>query len=123
MQPSAPALKKALVYLGRVQNRRESNDQPWVNQGPNDGGFLYEAQGETKTAGGITESYGAMTYAGNQEPEVLRRSRKRPARQGGSVLDWRALFGERASGHGHRVALLRLRTMAMTLDAYGIKTI
>ncbi len=50
--------EQAVVFLNRVQNRSESNDQPWAGD---DGGFVY-APNESK-AGGFA-SYASMTYAG-----------------------------------------------------------
>jgi squalene-hopene/tetraprenyl-beta-curcumene cyclase len=65
------ALKKALVFVSRCQNRKsEFNDQPWADK-VNDGGFIY-----TPAAGGVSmakdpklpngglRSYASMTYAG-----------------------------------------------------------
>jgi squalene-hopene/tetraprenyl-beta-curcumene cyclase len=65
------ALKKALVFVSRCQNRKsEFNDQPWADK-INDGGFIY-----TPAAGGVSmakdpklpngglRSYASMTYAG-----------------------------------------------------------
>lgn len=57
---NADVFKKALTFLQRVQNRSESNDQPWAGT---DGGFVYAASGESKVEGGHS-SYGSMTYAG-----------------------------------------------------------
>lgn len=66
-----PALKKALVFVSRCQNKKsEFNDQPWADK-VNDGGFIY-----TTAAGGVSmaidpklpngglRSYASMTYAG-----------------------------------------------------------
>jgi len=66
-----PALKKALAFVSRCQNRKsEFNDQPWADK-VNDGGFIY-----TSAAGGVSmandpklpngglRSYASMTYAG-----------------------------------------------------------
>src|SRR5262249_40056738 len=66
-----PALKKALVFVGRCQNLKgEHNDQPWAGK-VNDGTFIY-----TAASGGVTKvvdqplpdgsrpGYGSMTYAG-----------------------------------------------------------
>lgn len=61
---NADAFKKAIVFLQRAQNRKESNDQQWAND---DGGFVYASGGESK-ADEYTKSphssYGSMTYAG-----------------------------------------------------------
>jgi len=70
-----PAMKEALVFLERVQNRSESNPMPWAAAGSNDGGFVYApavasqlAKGESKAGAGPGDvglrSYGSMTYVG-----------------------------------------------------------
>lgn len=65
-----PAYKNALVFLSRLQNRSESNDQAWAGD---DGGFVYTtANGGDSQAGQYTapdgqrrlRSYASMTYAG-----------------------------------------------------------
>ena len=62
-----PALKKAILFLQRCQNRSESNDQTWAGS---DGGFVYypgnSAAGTQTLADGRSgyRSYGSMTYAG-----------------------------------------------------------
>jgi squalene-hopene/tetraprenyl-beta-curcumene cyclase len=123
VQPTAPAFKKALIYLGRVQNRRESNDQQWVKQGPNDGGFVYEAQGETKTAGGHHESYGAMTYAGIKSLKYCGVPASDPRVR--AALGWISAHYSVTEhpGMGTASMFYYYRTMAMTLDAYGIKVV
>lgn len=61
---NSEVFKKALVFVQRCQNRKESNDQRWAGA---DGGFVYAASGESK-AEAVTRkansSYGSMTYAG-----------------------------------------------------------
>lgn len=66
-----PALKKAMVFVSRCQNRKsEANDLPWAGK-INDGSFIYTAAegGDTKVedkadpAKGLP-GYGSMTYAG-----------------------------------------------------------
>ena len=56
--PSRLHWNKAIVFLQRCQNFKNTNDQPWAT---NDGGFIY-APGTSKAGG--TRSYGSMTYAG-----------------------------------------------------------
>ncbi len=67
-----PAMQAALKFVTRVQNRSESNDQPWAG---NDGGFAYgpsDARDGESFAGAYTDtdgkrrlhSMGTMTYAG-----------------------------------------------------------
>lgn len=64
-----PALRKALVFVSRCQNRKgEFNDQAWADK-VNDGGFVYTAANGGSSVAGKTEngglrSYAAMTYAG-----------------------------------------------------------
>ena len=63
------AWSRALQFVSRCQNLKETNDQTWVSTNPDDkGGFIYKP-GESK-AGTVEEdgaglrSYGSMTYAG-----------------------------------------------------------
>jgi len=56
--PEDPVWDKALMFVSRVQNRSESNDQEWAG---NDGGFTY-MPGFSPHKG--TASYGGMTAAG-----------------------------------------------------------
>ncbi len=63
------AWNRALQFVSRCQNLKETNDQTWVSTNPDDkGGFIYKP-GESK-AGTVDEdgaglrSYGSMTYAG-----------------------------------------------------------
>jgi squalene-hopene/tetraprenyl-beta-curcumene cyclase len=70
VKPDDPAYQAAILFASRLQNRSESNDQPWAG---NDGGFIYtDADGGSSPAGNFTDpdgqkrfrSYGTMTYAG-----------------------------------------------------------
>ena len=54
-----PAWEKAIQFLQRTQNYRETSDQPYAT---NDGGFTYYP-GYSQIEG-TTKSYGAGTYAG-----------------------------------------------------------
>lgn len=61
----------AAAFISRVQNRPESNDQPWASDDPAEaGGFAYKpdssmAGAYTNEAGDLRlRSYGSMTYAG-----------------------------------------------------------
>lgn len=61
----------AQKFISRVQNRTDSNDQPWASDDPeNKGGFAYkpdssQAGTTTNKAGEVRfRSYGSMTYAG-----------------------------------------------------------
>ena len=65
------AWKNAIMFLSRVQNLPESNDQAWVVKDKNDpsyGGFIYKSD-ESKASEKFDDkkslrSYGSMTYAG-----------------------------------------------------------
>ncbi len=70
VKPSDPAFVAAVAFVSHLQNRSESNNQPWAGD---DGGFIYtdadggsSPAGEYKTPDGRTmfRSYGSMTYAG-----------------------------------------------------------
>jgi squalene-hopene/tetraprenyl-beta-curcumene cyclase len=69
--PDDPAMKKALIFVGRCQNiKGEHNDRPWAKL-IGDGSFIYTAAtgGATKVVdqpldNGALPGYGSMTYAG-----------------------------------------------------------
>jgi squalene-hopene/tetraprenyl-beta-curcumene cyclase len=54
-----PAWQKAIAFLQRTQNNKETSDQPFA---ANDGGFMYYPG--YSQIDGTTRSYGAGTYAG-----------------------------------------------------------
>ncbi len=62
-----PDMKRAVAFVTRLQNRKESASSAFVASGPNDGGFVY-AHGESKAGKGVgargLRSYGTMTYVG-----------------------------------------------------------
>ncbi len=59
--PKDPVWQKALIFVNRMQNRSESNDQKYAG---NDGGFLYSPAYNPPEYGGGTQSYGTVTAAG-----------------------------------------------------------
>lgn len=65
--PDDAAMRQALVFLSRVQNRSESNPLAFAKKGTNDGGFVYDPGGSKAGRGpggrGL-RSYGSMTYVG-----------------------------------------------------------
>jgi len=70
VKPDDPAYAAAVAFESRLQNRSESNDQPWAGD---DGGFIYtDANGGSSNGGQYTgpdgktmfRSYGSMTYGG-----------------------------------------------------------
>jgi squalene-hopene/tetraprenyl-beta-curcumene cyclase len=79
VSPDDPAMQRALAFVARTQNRKESNPAAWAQNGTGDGGFVYspanggesfasEDAGEgrygEKLAVRSLRSYGSMTYAG-----------------------------------------------------------
>ncbi|MCD6303570.1 MAG: terpene cyclase/mutase family protein [Planctomycetes bacterium] len=66
MKPDDEAMKRAVNFLSRVQNRSESNFLDWARRGANDGGFVYDLKTSKAgpDVGGGLRSYGTMTYAG-----------------------------------------------------------
>ena len=72
LKPGDPAYERAIVFVTRMQNLSETNDQPWAG---NDGGFIY-GPGDKRTGESFAgeyvgpdgqrmlRSYGSMTYAG-----------------------------------------------------------
>jgi squalene-hopene/tetraprenyl-beta-curcumene cyclase len=61
LDPKDPVWQKALIFVNRMQNRSESNDQKYAG---NDGGFLYSPAYNPPEYGGGTKSYGTVTAAG-----------------------------------------------------------
>ena len=125
---NAPVFKKAVIFLQRVQNRRESNDQAWAKSAPNDGGFVYEAQGGSKASEenpklGEHASYGSMTYAGLKSYIYCGVTKSDP--RAAAAYDW--LRGHYTvaenPGMGTNSLYYYYHTMAKTLDAYGQKII
>lgn len=117
--PHAPVWSRALLFLQRVQNRRESNDQAWVKSGPNDGGFVYDTEGDSKTPAGGHTSMGAMTYAGLESYIYCGVSRSDPRAQAA----WRWIKAhytvQEHPNEGNTSLYYYYHTMAKTLDVYG----
>ncbi|MFP3937762.1 MAG: prenyltransferase/squalene oxidase repeat-containing protein [Phycisphaerae bacterium] len=70
-----PAMRRALRFVERTQNRTESNPMGWAEEGTDDGGFIYapavagdptsgESKAGTGPGGRGLRSYGSMTYTG-----------------------------------------------------------
>ncbi|HLJ56446.1 MAG TPA: hypothetical protein VKT77_15515 [Chthonomonadaceae bacterium] len=119
----APVFKKALIFLQRVQNRRETNDQSWVKEGPNDGGFVYTSQGGTPEDEGKAverhRSYGSMTYAGLKSYIYAGVSKSDPRAQ--AAWNWiRSNYSvAEHPGMGSTSLYYYYHTMAKTLDVFG----
>jgi len=60
------AMKRAVGFMTRLQNRSESNPTAIGKNGPDDGGFVYDTISSKAgmDPGGGMRSYGSMTYAG-----------------------------------------------------------
>jgi squalene-hopene/tetraprenyl-beta-curcumene cyclase len=109
--------KKALIFLQRVQNRNESNDQPWAS---NDGGFIYAASGESK-ADANHSSYGSMTYAGLKSYLYCNVTKTDPRTQ--AALAWlKANYTvEENPRMGQSGLYYYYHTMSKALDLWGDK--
>ena len=119
---NAPVFQKAIVFLQRVQNRPESNDQAWVNDGPKDGGFAYDATGKTQVTGQNSHaSMGAMTYRGLESYIYSGVSKQDPRAQ--AAWNWIRDHYTVAEhpGMGDTSLYYYYHAMAKTLDVYGQK--
>lgn len=124
---SSPVWKKAVTFLQRVQNRKESNDQAWAKEGDNDGGFIYDTKGRSvSNKPGSTESphsYGSMTYAGLKSYIYCGVSKADPRAQAA----WNWIRGHYSvtdnPGMGDTALYYYYHTMAKTLDVYGEKVV
>ncbi|UCE17441.1 MAG: terpene cyclase/mutase family protein [Gemmatimonadota bacterium] len=105
--------EKAILFLQRCQNLRESNDQEWASD---DGGFVYYPG--FSQAGGTT-SYGTMTYAGMRSFIYAQVDRHDPRVQ--AAYDWiRDHFTlDKNPEMGDQGLYYYYHTMAKALDVYG----
>jgi len=120
----APVFQKAIVFLQRVQNRTESNDQAWVKEGPADGGFAYDSTGKSMVTGhGEHASMGAMTYSGLESYIYAGVSKQDPRAQ--AAWNWIRSHYTVAEhpGMGDTSLYYYYHAMAKTLDVYGQKLI
>jgi squalene-hopene/tetraprenyl-beta-curcumene cyclase len=133
-----PAMRKALVFLQRCQNRSESNDYTAVVVG-DDGGFRYDpglredfAQPEEREDGKkFYPSYASMTYAGLKSLIHANLEKDDPRVQ--AAIGWirKHYTLEENYGMGTRDDPARARqglyyyyfTFARALEAYGDKTV
>ncbi len=124
------AWKRALTFLTRCQNLKETNHQVWVASDPdNRGGFVY-MPGQSK-AGSITtkdgrktlRSYGSMTYAGLKSMIYARVSKNDPRVR--AACDWvrRHYTFDENPGMGKQGWFYYLHTCAKALAALGDETI
>lgn len=119
----AEVFRKAVIFLQRCQNRKESNDQPWAGT---DGGFVYASSGESK-ADEYTRrrhsSYGSMTYAGLKSYLYCNVTRTDPRVT--AAWEWlRANYDvEQNPRMGTDGLFYYYHTMAKTLAVWGQKVI
>lgn len=121
---NAPVFQKALIFLQRVQNRQEGNDQTWAKTGANDGGFVYDSTGESKAKGATAHSsMGAMTYAGLESYIYCGLSKDDPRAR--AAWDWiRGHYTvSEHPGQGDTSLYYYYHAMAKTLNVYGLKSV
>ena len=111
--------KKALIFLQRCQNRKESNDQTWSGT---DGGFVYRASGESSADENTKQahsSYGTMTYGGLKSYLYCSVGKSDPRVQ--SAFNWiRANYDtERNPRMGDDGLYYYFHTMSKTLSIWG----
>lgn len=122
--PNAPVWHKAIVFLQRAQNRKESNDQPWAQDASNDGGFVYDSRGRSYATGGDPHaSYGSMSYAGLKSYIYCGVTRSDPRVQ--AAWNWiRSHYTVKEHpGMGDTSLYYYYHTMAKTLDVYGTRIV
>ncbi len=115
----APVFQKAIIFLQRVQNRKESNDQAWVQDDTDDGGFIYDSKGRSNVPGAKPASYGSMTYAGIKSYIYCGVSKDDPRVQ--AAMNWirRSYSVNEHPGMGDTALYYYYHTMAKTLKVYG----
>jgi squalene-hopene/tetraprenyl-beta-curcumene cyclase len=122
---SAPVWQKAIIFLQRVQNRKESNDQAWAKEGEDDGGFIYDSKGRSfvNSSDNRPHSYGSMSYAGLKSYIYCGVSKDDPRAQ--SAYNWiRGHYTVTENpGLGDTSLYYYYHTMAKTLSVYGQKII
>ncbi|HMO50160.1 MAG TPA: hypothetical protein PKE26_05510 [Kiritimatiellia bacterium] len=117
----------ARQFIQRVQNRPESNDQPWAGDDPADyGGFAYKP--DSSMAGSFTNeqgeirlrSYGSMTYAGLLSFIYAAVDQNDPRVQ--SAFDWarRHWTLEENPGMGLQGLFYYFQTLAKALNVIGV---
>ncbi len=117
---SSPIWKKAIIFLQRVQNRKESNDQAWVKLANGDGGFIYDSKGRSfSESDGKPLSYGSMSYAGLKSYIYAGVDKNDPRTR--AAWDWiRGHYTvDEHPGMGDKSLYYYYHTLAKTLRVYG----
>ncbi len=120
---TAPVFQKAIIFLQRVQNRTETNDQAWVKEGPKDGGFAYDSTGKTQVKDkGEHASMGAMTYSGLESYIFCGVTKDDPRAK--AAWDWirEHYTTTEHPGMGDTSLYFYYHAMAKTFGVYGVKT-
>ena len=138
MSPDEPAMQRALAFVARTQNRRESNHAAWAQHGAADGGFVYspanggesfasDAAGEGRYGEKLPvkslRSYGSMTYAGFKSMLYAGLSKDDPRVK--DALGWIALhftFGENP-GLGQQGYFYYVHAMSRALFAARLDSV
>ena len=117
----------AITFLNRCQNLKETNDQEWASDDPqNKGGFVYSPfeskAGEVKTADDrvALRSYGSMSYAGLLSMIYAKLSPDDPRVK--AVKEWlgRNYTLEENPGMGAQGLFYYYHTMSKALTAAGV---
>ncbi len=117
----------AITFLNRCQNLKETNDQEWVSEDPqNKGGFIYSPfeskAGEMETPDGrvALRSYGSMSYAGLLSMIYAKLSPDDPRVK--AVKEWlgRNYTLEENPGMGAQGLFYYYHTMSKALTAAGV---
>ena len=141
ISPEEPNVQKALVFLSRTQNLKETNPAAWAQAGNNDGGFVYtpandgesmasQAAGDGRYGENIPStqprtlrSYGSMTYAGFKSLLYAGLSQDDPRVH--AALEWTRdhwTLNENP-GVGQQGYFYYLHALARALRASGLDTI
>lgn len=122
--------KAAEQFIARVQNRPESNDQPWASDDPAEaGGFAYKpdssmAGSYTNEAGQIRlRSYGSMTYAGLLSFIYASVDKNDPRVQSAYAWSMKNWNVEENPGMGQQGLYYYYQTLAKALSAMGVDII
>ncbi|MEE2895576.1 MAG: prenyltransferase/squalene oxidase repeat-containing protein [Planctomycetota bacterium] len=139
--PDEPSVQRALVFLSRTQNLKETNPADWAQAGSNDGGFVYSPanggesmasevagegrHGEIMPSGAARSlrSYGSMTYAGFKSLLFAGLDAEDPRVE--AALGWirRHWTFDENPGMGQQGLYYYLHAMARALRASGLDVI
>ena len=112
------AWQKAIAFLQRTQNSKETNDQAWS---ASDGGFIYYPS--YSQVDGTTQSYGSATYAGIMSYAWA--NLQKNDRRVQNALKWIAAnyTVDENPGIGQKAVYYYYMVFAKALQAYGEHTV